>query len=163
MEWLNVHGYRSIYISNASSPPGNLPKGVATAELSPGLPVQSLPFSKMKLEKFWEDLGQLLKKFENVRRVFLLADMNMRVGSTEIWGVVGKYGVEGVNKNGQYLVNICAERGQFLSNTFSQHKMIHSYTCARGNERRLIDYTAVDNMLRREVEDAKAVREVFSD
>ncbi len=27
---------------------------------------------KMKLEKFWEELGQLLKKFENVRRVFLL-------------------------------------------------------------------------------------------
>ncbi len=27
---------------------------------------------KMKLEKFWEDLGQLLKTFENVRRVFLL-------------------------------------------------------------------------------------------
>ncbi len=52
---------------------------------------------KMKLEKFWEDLGQLLKKFENVRRVFLLGDMNVRVGSTEIGGVVGRYGVEGVN------------------------------------------------------------------
>ncbi len=44
----------------------------------------------MKLEKFWEDLGQLLKKLENVRRVFLLGDMNARVGSTEIGGVVGK-------------------------------------------------------------------------
>ncbi len=46
---------------------------------------------KMKLEKFWGDLGELLKKFENVRRVFLLGDMNARVGSTEIEGVVGKY------------------------------------------------------------------------
>ncbi len=73
---------------------------------------------KMKLEKFWEDLGQLLKKFENVRRVFLLGDMNVRVGSTEIGGVVGKYGVDGVNGNGHYLVNICAERGLFLSITF---------------------------------------------
>ncbi len=50
---------------------------------------------RMKLEKFWEDLGQLLKKFENVRRVFLLGDMNARVGSTKIRGVVGKYGVDG--------------------------------------------------------------------
>ncbi len=49
---------------------------------------------KMKLEKFWEDLGQLLKKFENVRRVFILGDMNAKVGSTEIGGVVGKYGVQ---------------------------------------------------------------------
>ncbi len=71
---------------------------------------------KMKLEKFWEDLGQLLK-FENVRRAFLLGDMNAKVGSTEIGGVVGKYGVEGVNENGQYLVDICAERG--LEHLFS--------------------------------------------
>ncbi len=57
---------------------------------------------KMKLEKFWEELGQLLKKFENVRRVFLLGNMNARVGSTEIGGVVGKFGVDDVNDNGQY-------------------------------------------------------------
>ncbi len=53
---------------------------------------------KMKLDRFWEDLGQLLKKFENVRRVFLLGDMNARVRSTEIGGVLGKYGVDGVKE-----------------------------------------------------------------
>ncbi len=77
-------------------------------------------------------------------------------------GVIGKYGVEGVNENGQYLVDICAERGFFLSNTFFQHKMIHRYTWARGNERSMIDYIAVDNRLKREVEDAKVVRGLFS-
>ncbi len=118
---------------------------------------------KMKVEKFWEDLSQLLKKFENVRRVFLLGGMNTRVGSTEIGGVVGRYGVEGVNKNGQHLVDICAERGLFLSNAFFQHKMIHRYTWARGDERNVIDYIAVDNRLRREVEDAKVGRGLFSD
>ncbi len=61
-----------------------------------------------------------------------------------------------------YLVNICAERGFFLLNTF-QHKMIHRYTWTRGNERSLIDYIAVDNRLRREVEDNKVVRGLFSD
>ncbi len=104
---------------------------------------------KMKLYKFWGDLGQLLKKFENVRRVFLLGDMIARVGSTEIGGVVGKYGVDGVNENEQYLVDICAERGLFLLNTSFQHKMIHRYTWGRGNDRSLIDYIAVDNRLRR--------------
>ncbi len=69
-----------------------------------------------------------------------------------------KYGVEGVNENGQYLVDICAERGLFLSSTFFQHKMIHRYTWARGNKRSMIDYIAVDSSLRREVEDAKVVR-----
>ncbi len=118
--------------------------------------------ARWKLEKFWEDLGQLLKKFKNVRRVFLLGDMNARAGSTEIGGVVGKYGVDGVNGNGHYLVDSCAERGLFLTNTFFQHKMINRYTWVRGNERSLIDYIAVDNRLRREVEDAKVVRGLFS-
>ncbi len=75
------------------------------------------------------------------------------VRAQEIGGVVGKYGVEGVNENGQYFVDICAERGLFLLNTFFQHKMIHRYTWARGNERSMIDYIAVDNRLRREMEE----------
>ncbi len=53
--------------------------------------------------------------------------MNVRVGSTEIGGVVGKNGVDGVKENGQYLVDISAERGLFISNTFFQHKMINRY------------------------------------
>ncbi len=80
--------------------------------------------------------------------------MNARTGSTKVEGVVGKFGVDGVNENGQYLVDICAD-------TF-QHKMIHRYTWARGNERILIDYIAVDYSLRREVEDARVVRGIFS-
>ncbi len=59
-------------------------------------------------------------------------------------------------------MDICDERGLFISNTFFQHKMIHKYTWARGNKRSLIDYIAVDNRLRREVEDAKVVRGMFS-
>ncbi len=67
-----------------------------------------------------------------------------------------------MNGNGHCLVDICAERGLFLTNTFFQHKMIHRYMWVRGNERSLIDYIAVDNRLRREVEDAKVVRGLFS-
>ncbi len=59
-------------------------------------------------------------------------------------------------------MNICAGRGLFLSNTSFQHKMIHRYTWARGNDISLLDYIAVDNRLRREVEDAKVVRGIFS-
>ncbi len=98
--------------------------------------------SKIKMEKkFWEGLVQCLKTFEIVRRVFLLGDMKAKVGSTETGGVVGEFGVDGVNENGRYPVDICAERGLFLVNTFLQHKMIHGYTWARGNGRSLIDHT----------------------
>ncbi len=77
-------------------------------------------------------------------------------------GVVGKFGVDSMNDNGQNLVNICDERGMFPANTFFQHKMIHRYTWARGNERSLIDYIAVDERLRKDVCDAKVVRGMFS-
>ncbi len=67
-----------------------------------------------------------------------------------------------VNENGQYLVDICAERWLFVANTVFQHKMIHRYTWTRGNERSLIGYIAVNNRLRREVEDTNVLRGIFS-
>ncbi len=91
-----------------------------------------------------------------------MGDMNAKVEGTEIGGVVGGYGVEGENKNGQHLVDICAERGLFISNTFFQHKIIHRYTWARGDARSLTDCIDVDNRLKRKVEEAKVVRELFS-
>ncbi len=70
-------------------------------------------------------------------------------------GVVGKCGVEEVNKNGEHLVDVCAERGLFLANTFFQHNMIHWYTWRRredrGDKKSLIDYIAVDERLRKDV------------
>ncbi len=78
------------------------------------------------------------------------------------WQVVGKWGVDGVNENGEHLVDIWAERGLFLANTFFQHKMIHRYMWRRrkdgGEEKSLIDYTAVDERLRKDVMDAKVLR-----
>ncbi len=77
-------------------------------------------------------------------------------------GIVGKWRVEGVNENGEDLVNVCAERGLFLAITFFQHKMVCRYTWRRrddrGNQKSLIDYKAVDERLKRDVHDAKVVR-----
>ncbi len=66
--------------------------------------------------------------FENGRTLVMLGDMCGRIGNSELAGVVGKWGTEGVNENGEHLVDVCAERGLFLANTYFQHKMIHQYT-----------------------------------
>ncbi len=62
--------------------------------------------------------------------------------SWQVWWE--KEGVEGVSENGKHLVDVSAERGLFLVNTFFQHKMIHQYTWRRkedgGEEKSLIDY-----------------------
>ncbi len=68
-----------------------------------------------------------------------------------------------VNENGEYLVDVCAERGLFLANTFLR-KMIHRYTWRRGDggeQKSLIDYIAVDERLKRDVHNAKVVRGVL--
>ncbi len=90
----------------------------------------------------------------------MLGDMTTKVGRPETADVVGKFGVDGVNMNGN--VDVCAERELFMTNTLLEHKMIHRYTWARGNETSLIDYRAKGNKLRREIQDAKIVREMFS-
>ncbi len=65
--------------------------------------------------------------------------------------MVGKWGVDGMNENGEHLVDVCAERGLF-ANTFFQHRMVHRYTWRRMDERdeqkSLIDYIAVDERLK---------------
>ncbi len=87
--------------------------------------------------------------------------MNKRVGNSELAGVVGKQGVEGVYENSEHLVDVCAERGLFLANTFFQHKMIHWYRQRREDgrdEKSLINYIAMDERLRKDVLDASVVR-----
>ena len=122
---------------------------------------------KSEMKEFWNELNDCLKMFEPERKVFVMGDMNARVGCEEVDGIVGKWGVPGVNDNGECLVDLCSERGLFLSNTFFEHKLIHRYTWRRldGNEEQkgLIDFIAVDERLRKDVIDARVVRGMFPD
>ncbi len=94
-----------------------------------------------------------------------MGDMNGRIGRNEIAGVVGKWDVDVINENGEYLVDMCAERGLFLANTFFQHRLLHRYTWRRmderGEQKSLIDYIAVDKRIKKDVLDARMVRELF--
>ncbi len=93
-----------------------------------------------------------------------MVDMNAKVGDERVMDVVGKWGIPGKNENGEWLVDVCAERGLFLTNTFFQHKNIHRYTWRRGDDyeqKGLIVYVAVDERLRKDVCDAKVVRGMF--
>ena len=122
---------------------------------------------KSEMKMFWKNLNDCLKEFEPERKVVVMGDMNARVGGEEVGSVVGKWGVPGVNGNGEYLVDLCSERGLFLANTFFEHKLIHRYTWRRldGNEEQkgLIDFVAVDERLRKDVMDARVVRGMFPD
>ena len=56
---------------------------------------------KEERESFWYDLGELVGSFERDEIVCVLGDLNARVGDSKVQGVIGEYGVPGVNESGE--------------------------------------------------------------
>ena len=53
----------------------------------------------------------------------MIGDWNAKVGSQEIAGVIGKFGLEVQNESGQKLTEFCEEKTLFIANTlFPQQK-----------------------------------------
>ena len=60
-----------------------------------------------EVERFYEDLQDLHKKLKDV--LFIIGDWNAKVGSQEISGVTGKFGLGVQNEAGQRLTEFCQE------------------------------------------------------
>ena len=116
--------------------------------------------SENEREAFWETFNECLSGFGENERVIVLGDMNAKVGDRVREGVLGKYGVPGVNENGERLVEVCTERRMIIGNTWFQKKLIHKYTREgeNGQERSLIDYVLVDERSKRLLEDINVYR-----
>ena len=55
--------------------------------------------------------------------LFIIGDWNAKVGSQEIPGVIGKFGLRVQNEAGQRLIEFCQENALVIANTlFQQHK-----------------------------------------
>ena len=82
-----------------------------------------------EVERFYEDLQDLLQLSPKKAVVFIIGDRNATVGSQEIPAVTGKFG-PGVQKEaGQRLIEFCQENAMIIANTlFQQHKR-RLYTC----------------------------------
>ncbi len=80
-------------------------------------------------EEVWTSVEACLDWFNKSERMFLIGDMNGRVGARRVVGVVGGGGVQSdVDGNGSALVDVCVGRRLMIANTFFQHKMIHRHT-----------------------------------
>ena len=76
-----------------------------------------------KVERFYDNLQEFLKLTPNKDVLFILGDWNAKVGSQEIPGVTGKFGLEVQNEAGQRLTEFCQENALVIANTFfQQHK-----------------------------------------
>ena len=61
--------------------------------------------------------------------LFIIGDWNAKVGSQELPGVTGKFGLGVQNEAGQRLTEFCQEKAMAIANMlFQQHKR-RPYTC----------------------------------
>ena len=95
-----------------------------------------------EVERFYEDLQDLLKLTSKKDVLFIIGDWNAKVGSQEIPGVTGKFGFGMQNEVGQRLIEFCQENALVIANTlFQQHKRrLYTWTSPDGQHRNQIDY-----------------------
>ena len=76
-----------------------------------------------EVERFYEDLEDLLELTPKKDVLFIIGGWNAKVGGQEIPGVTGKFGLGIRNEAGQRLIEFCQENALDLANTlFQQHK-----------------------------------------
>ena len=76
-----------------------------------------------EVERFYEDLQNLLELTPKKDVLFIIGDWNAKVGSQETPGVTGKFVLGMQNEAGQRLIEFCQENAPVIANTlFQQHK-----------------------------------------
>ena len=76
-----------------------------------------------EVERFYEDLQDLLELTPQKDVLFIIDDWNAKVGSQETLGVTGKFGLGVQNEAWQSLIEFCQEKALVIANTlFQQHK-----------------------------------------
>ena len=76
-----------------------------------------------EVEWFYDDLQDLLELTAKRDVLFIIGDWNVKVGSQEVPGVRGKFGLEVQNEARQRLTEFCQENTLVIAKTiFQQHK-----------------------------------------
>ena len=95
-----------------------------------------------EVEWFYEDLQGLLELAPKKDALYIIGDWNAKVGSQEIQGVTGKFGLGVQNKAGQRLTEFCQKNVLAIANApFQQHKRrLYTWTSLDGQYQSQIDY-----------------------
>ena len=81
-----------------------------------------------EVEQFYEDLQDLLELTPKIDVLFIIGDWTAKVGSQELPGVTGKFGL-GKKKTGQRLIEFCQENALVIANPLptTQEKTTHGH------------------------------------
>ena len=78
------------------------------------------PTSNAEVERFYENLQDFLELTLMKDVLFIIGDWNTKVGSQEILGVTGKFGLGVQNEAEQRLIEFYQENALVIRNTFFQ-------------------------------------------
>ena len=94
-----------------------------------------------EVERFYEDLQDLLEPTPQKDVLFIIGDWNAKVRSHETPGVASKFDLGVQNEAGQRLIGFCQENTLVIANTlFQQHKRrLYTWTSPDGRHRNQID------------------------
>ena len=97
-----------------------------------------------EVERFYEDLQDLLELTPPKDVLIIIVDWNAKVGSQETPGVTGKLVLGVQNEAGQRLIEFCQENTLVIVNTlFQQHKRrLYTWTSPDGQHRNQIIFFA---------------------
>ena len=110
-----------------------------------------------EVEQFYEDLQDLLELTPQKYVLFIIEDWNLKVGSQETPGTIGKFGLGVQNEAGQSLIELCQENTLVRAhNLFQQHKRrIYTWTSPDGQYLNQIDYILCSQRWRKSIQSAK--------
>ena len=92
--------------------------------------------TEAEVEQFCDDLQDLLELTPRKDALFIIGDWNAKVGSQELAGVTGEFGLGVQNEAGQRLTEFCQENVLVIANTntlFQLHKRrLYTWTSPDG-------------------------------
>ena len=110
---------------------------------------------KLKLNCWWRCTRSSRTKTQK-RCPFIIGDWNAKVGSQEISGVTGKFGLGLQNEVGQRLIEFCQENALVIVNTlFQQHKGRLYMDIIDGQHWNQINYILCSQRWRSSIQSAK--------
>src|SRR5574337_175724 len=110
-----------------------------------------------EVERFYEDLQDLLEQTPKKDVLFIIGDWNAEVGSQETPGITCKFGLGIRNEAGQRLIEFCQENTLVIANTLFQQlkRRLYTWTSTYGQHRNQIDYILCSQRWRSSIQSAK--------
>ena len=110
-----------------------------------------------EIKLFYEDLQDLLELTPQKDVLFIIADLNAKVGSQETPGVTGKFDLGIQNEAGQRLIEFCQENALVIANTLLQQhrRRFYTWTSPDGQHQNQTDYILCNQRWRSSIQSKK--------